>query len=57
VLSAGFVFAGLNWFALQATGFALINLGLIAIIWIPIALLLLKEYKRVDQAEAQKAKV
>jgi AAA family ATP:ADP antiporter len=57
VLSAGFVFAGLNWFALQATGFALINLGLIAIIWIPIALLVLKEYRRVEQAGAQKVKV
>ena len=49
LLSAGFVFAGLNWLQLKSTGFAFLNVGVTAI-WIFIAFLLLKEYRRLAAA-------
>ena len=45
MVSAGVIFVGLTWFQLKATGFALVSIVVI-LVWLGIALLLLKEYGR-----------
>ncbi len=47
LFSAGVVYIGLNWLDLQATGFAVFNVCVI-VIWILVALMLLKEYRKVS---------
>ena len=50
VFSAGLVFAGTTWLHFQTRGFAVTNLVLIAL-WIGVALLLLREHKRLTRAK------
>lgn len=45
LLSAGIVFAGLNWLQLESTGFALVNIVAIGI-WIVIGFLVVREYRK-----------
>ena len=46
VLSAGLVFAGVHWLALDTVGFGKVNI-LFVIVWLGLALLLLREYKTI----------
>ncbi len=52
VLSAGFVFVGTTWLGLGVTGFATGNI-LIILIWIGVALLILREYRKLKGAGAE----
>jgi AAA family ATP:ADP antiporter len=45
VFSAGLVYVGLNWFALDITGFATVNLVL-TLVWIGMAIAIAREYMR-----------
>ena len=45
LLSAGLVFVGLNWFGLQATGFAMVNIVTIGI-WIVVGFLVVRKYRQ-----------
>ncbi len=45
LLSAGIVFAGINWLQLQSTGFAVVNLVMTAV-WILVGFVLVKEYRK-----------
>jgi len=49
VFSAALVFAGTTWLHFQIRGFAVTNLVLV-VLWIGVALLLLREYKRLTSA-------
>jgi AAA family ATP:ADP antiporter len=51
LLSAGVVFAGLNWLQLKSQGFAVVNLTVTGL-WIFIAFLLLKEYRKLTAAKS-----
>ena len=46
VLSAGLVFAGIHWLALDLVGFGKVNI-LFVIVWLGLALLLLREYRAI----------
>jgi AAA family ATP:ADP antiporter len=46
VISAGLVFAGTNWLALNVAGFGKANV-LLVFLWLVLAALLLREYKAV----------
>ena len=48
LLSAGIVFAGINYFQLESTGFAMVNVVMTAV-WITIGFLLLREYRKLHQ--------
>jgi AAA family ATP:ADP antiporter len=56
MLSAGVVFVGITYLQLSATGFAIANI-IGAILWIGIAFMLLREYKKISKTEAPKAEV
>jgi len=56
VLSAAVVFAGITWMQLSLTGFAIANL-IFTIVWIGIAFVLLKEYRKISKTEGTQAKV
>jgi AAA family ATP:ADP antiporter len=49
VISAGLVFAGTNWLALNVTGFGIANIVLV-VLWFALAVLLLREYRVVVAA-------
>ena len=51
VVSAGLVFAGTHWLAIQARQFALVNLGLVAV-WIVLAIFIGRRYERLAAATA-----
>lgn len=52
VFSAAYVFVGTTWLGLEVTGFATGNILLVGI-WIGVAFLILREYKRLKSAEAK----
>jgi AAA family ATP:ADP antiporter len=54
MVSAGVVFAGLNWLALQTRGFALVNV-IVCAIWICVAFVLIKEYRKLSATEQKVA--
>lgn len=56
VLSAGVVFAGITWMQLTTTGFAVANI-IFALVWIAIAFVLLREYRKISKTEGKEAKV
>jgi AAA family ATP:ADP antiporter len=56
MLSAGVVFVGITYLQLSTTGFAIANI-IVAILWIGIAFMLLREYKKISKTEAPKAEV
>jgi AAA family ATP:ADP antiporter len=51
VVSAGLVYAGTHWLAIQGRQFALVNLGLVAL-WIGLALFVGRRYERLAAATA-----
>jgi AAA family ATP:ADP antiporter len=51
LLSAGLVYAGTHWLAIQGRQFALVNLGLIAV-WIVLAVFIGRRYERLAAATA-----
>jgi AAA family ATP:ADP antiporter len=55
VISAGLVFAGTHWLALQGSSFALVNLALI-VVWIALVALLVRRYRALSgQPQAENA--
>jgi ATP:ADP antiporter, AAA family len=56
LLSAGIVFAGVNYLHLESTGFALVNV-VATLIWIGAAILLIREYRKISKEEQKQAGV
>jgi AAA family ATP:ADP antiporter len=55
VLSAGLVFAGTTWLALQASGFARLNLALI-VVWLAVVAVVIRRYRELSvRTEAESA--
>jgi AAA family ATP:ADP antiporter len=52
VLSGGLVFASTTWLALQAPGFALVNLALV-VVWLAVVALLIRRYRELSAHAAQ----
>jgi AAA family ATP:ADP antiporter len=50
LISAGLVFAGTTWLQLGIRGFAAVNIGIV-LLWIGVALLLLREHKRLKEVQ------
>jgi AAA family ATP:ADP antiporter len=52
LLSAGLVFVGTTWLALQAPGFALVNLALV-VAWLAVVAVLIRRYRELSAQAAQ----
>ena len=55
VISAGIVFAGTQWLALNVAGFAKANI-LFVIVWVVLGVLLLREYRKITAAQENEGK-
>ena len=55
VISAGIVFAGTQWLALNVAGFAKANI-LFVIVWVALGVLLLREYRKITAAQENEAR-